>query len=274
MLRLEELGPDQFRAQNLPDTSGVVFGGQLLAQAVAATARSVPDRAVKSMHTIFARGGSPDQPLRLEVEQLHRGRTFVSAEVSASQGDRLCTRSLLLLDQPDDDFIVYSELPPRVAPPEECPPGLAVREGWEVRIVDGVNVSDPMATGPPELAVWSRFAEVPTDPWASQALLAFASDGFLVGTAMRPHHGVGLALAHVSVSTSVITQTLTFHSDFNASEWLLLVHHSPVAGRGRSFGRADVFTREGQLVASYAQENMIRAFSDDRRPAPGERSKY
>jgi acyl-CoA thioesterase len=83
-----------------------------------------------------------------------------------------------------------------------------------------------------------------------------------------------MSLAHVSISTSVITQTLAFHDDFFAGDWLLLAHHSPHAGRGRSFGRADVFTQDGRLVASYEQENMIRAFTADRRPAPGERSKY
>jgi acyl-CoA thioesterase II len=104
--------------------------------------------------------------------------------------------------------------------------------------------------------------------------VGYASDGFLIGTAMRPHPGVGQALAHVAISTSVITQTLTFHDEFDASSWLLLAHHSPEAGRGRSFGRADVFTPDGRLVASFCQENMIRAFTDDRRPAAGERSKH
>jgi acyl-CoA thioesterase II len=105
-------------------------------------------------------------------------------------------------------------------------------------------------------------------------MLSYASDGFLIGTAMRPHAGVGQALAHVSISTSVITQSISFHRPFDASEWLLLAHQSPYAGAGRSFGRADVFTRGGALVASYAQENMIRAFADDRRPTPGAKSKY
>jgi acyl-CoA thioesterase II len=90
-------------------------------------------------------------------------------------------------------------------------------------------------------------------------LLGYASDGFLIGTAMRPHPGIGQALAHVSISTSVITQTLTFHEDFDVGGWLLLAHRSPQAGHGRSFGRADVFSAEGRLVASYSQENMIRA---------------
>ena len=123
---------------------------------------------------------------------------------------------------------------------------------------EGADISDPAAIGPPDLCVWSRFIDVPKEPWVSQALLAYASDGFLIGTAMRPHDGVGQALAHVSIDTSVIAQTLTFHRHFDAGNWLLASHHSPYAGQGRSFGRADVFTSDGNLVASYSQENMIR----------------
>jgi acyl-CoA thioesterase-2 len=87
---------------------------------------------------------------------------------------------------------------------------------------------------------------------------------------MRPHEGVGQSLAHVSISTNVLTHTLTFHEPFRASQWMLLAQHSPYAGRGRSYGRADVYTDDGALVASFAQENMIRAFAADRVPSAGE----
>jgi acyl-CoA thioesterase II len=274
MLSLAETAPDTFEAHNLPSPGGVVFGGQLLAQAIAATARVEPELAVKSMHTVFARGGSPDQPVELAVQRLHGGRSFASLEVSISQGTRLCTRSLLLLHRSDPDLISHQDPMPKVAPPDKCPPPASNGHGWEVRIADGADTSNPDAIGPPELRVWSRFDDVPPEPWASQALLGYASDGFLIGTAMRPHPGVGQALAHVTISTSVITQTLTFHDEFDAGSWLLLAHRSPHAGRGRSYGRADVFTADGRLVASFAQENMIRTFPSDRQPAPGKRSKH
>ena len=81
----------------------------------------------------------------------------------------------------------------------------------------------------------------PADPVLDQALLAFATDGFLIGTAMRPHEGVGQSQAHVTLATGVISHTLTFHEPAPAGDWLLLSHHSPYAGHGRSYGRADVF---------------------------------
>jgi acyl-CoA thioesterase len=275
VLDLESSGDDRYVGRNLTATHGVVFGGQLLAQAVGAAARTVPEMRVKSMHTVFARGASPESSLDLCVERLHAGRSFATVEVSIRQAERLCTRSLVLLDRSDYDLIVHADPAPVVAAPELCPPRpSAVNRGWEVRIVDSVDITDPEAVGPAELYVWSRFEGVGSEDWMSQALLAYASDGFLVGTAMRPHAGVGQALAHVSISTSVITHTLTFHTAFDAADWLLLAQRSPNACHGRSFGRADVFTSDGRMVASYTQENMIRAFAPDRRPRQGERSKY
>ncbi len=106
--------------------------------------------------------------------------------------------------------------------------------------------------------MWTRFVGAPDDPATDQALLAFATDGFLIATAMRPHAGVGQAQAHVTVSTGVISHTLTFHEPAAAGDWLLLSHHSAYAGRGRSYGAANVFRSDGALVASFVQDGMIR----------------
>ena len=262
MLELEPVAPGVYHGRNTQSPRGVIFGGQLLAQSIAAAALSNPEMQIKSMHTMFLRGGRLDELLVLEVDRLHVGRTFGSVEVSIRQGDRLCTRSLVLLHQPDPDFISHHDEAPDRSPPLGDPVSDTALRGWDVRIEEGADISDPAAIGPPDLCVWSRFANVPPEPWISQALLAYASDGFLIGTAMRPHVGVGQALAHVSIATSVITQTLTFHQPFDAGNWLLAAHHSPYAGQGRSFGRADVFTADGNLVASYSQENMVRGMTD------------
>ena len=145
-----------------------------------------------------------------------------------------------------------------------------------MRIVDEVELSDPLApTGPPELRVWARFPGAPTDDVAvNQALLGYASDGFLIATAMRPHEGIGQAMAHVSVSTTVLTQTLTFHERFAAGDWLLLDQRSTYAGRGRSHGEANVYTEDGHLVASFGQDNMIRDMPEELRPKEGEKAKF
>ena len=112
--------------------------------------------------------------------------------------------------------------------------------------------------------MWTRFVGAPADVVTSQALLAYATDGFLIGTAMRPHVGVGQSQAHVTLSTGVVSHTLTFHEPFSAGEWMLMSQRSPYAGRGRSYGSADVFSRDGALVASFVQDSMIRAIPDGR----------
>lgn len=273
-LDLEKAGEHRYVGHNIGGGEGVVFGGQIMAQTIVAAARTVPEKEVKSAHVVFARGATGSAPLDIEVEPMHAGRAFASVTVTVRQAERLCTRALVLLSAPEPDLIRFGAPAPPVERPDDVAPSGAHDPAWEFRIPGNVDVSDPAAVGPPELNVWSRFAGGPFDLTTSQALLAFASDGFLIGTAMRPHPGVGQALAHVSISTSVITHTLSFHEPFDAGRWVLLAHESPYAGRGRSYGRADAFDEDGRLVASFVQENMIRDYPEGQRPAAGTTAKY
>jgi len=254
-LDLEPTGEGTFRGQHVvANNYGVVFGGQLLAQSLIAGLSVHEGKRAKTLHIIFARGASPESPLDITVEQLHGGRSFGSSTVTIAQGDRVCTRALLLAAGDDDDVIHHEDAMPAVGEP----PTVDAGDEWQVEVVGDVDVSDPDQVGPPELDVWSRFPGAPTDPVTGQALLAFASDGFLIGTAMRPHPGVGQSQAHKTLTTGVVSHTLTFHQPFSAADWLLLSHHSPFAGFGRCYGRANAFTPGGTLVASYVQDGMLR----------------
>jgi acyl-CoA thioesterase len=263
-LALEPAGADRYRAQNAEDGHGVVFGGQLLAQSIVAGMRGHENKRVKTLHTVFARAATSDAPVEIAVDPMHSGRAFASSTVTISQGDRLCTRSLVLLSADEPDFIRQAELAPEVAPPDDELAADAGSDGWHVAIVGDVDISDPDLVGPPELDVWTRFAGAPEDPTVDQALLAFATDGFLIGTAMRPHAGVGQAQSHVTLSTGVIGHTLTFHEPFSASQWLLLSHRAVHAGHGRCYGRANVFRTDGVLAASFVQDAMIRPLEGKR----------
>lgn len=272
---LEPTGPGTFSGSSIEFGGGsVVFGGQLIAQSMLAGATADPTKEIKSIHTIFARGGAIDVPLAFDVDVMQAGRSFASASVTARQGDRLCTRSLVLLHAPDPDLIAHQPAMPDVGSPMDAEASPHSSGFWEVRTVGGVDIADPDAVGPAELDVWTRYVGAPADAAVNQALLAFATDGFLIGTAMRPHAGVGQSMAHRTISTSVITHTLTFHRPVDAGRWLLLANESPEAGRGRSYGRAHVFAETGELVASYVQENMIRAFGEGRAPKAGETSAH
>jgi acyl-CoA thioesterase len=260
-----------FAGRSVPHGGEVVFGGQLLGQALVAAARTMHPMEVHTLQMIFARGASLADDLAFDVDPIGSGRSFGSVTVTVRQGERVCARASALGHVPDPDLVRFDAPPPAGARPDELPPR-GQEPSWDVRYDTAIDLDDPAATGPPTLAVWTRFPDAPDDPVTSQALLAYASDGFLIATAMRPHPGIGQSLAHVSVSTTVLAHTITFHDRFAAHDWMLLAHESPSAGRGRSYGRADVFTEDGRLVASYTQENMIRAFPEGREPAPGTRS--
>lgn len=270
--RLEPDGKGRYLASSLgdPDRYDVVFGGQMLAQMILATAAAGPEpslaKEVASLHTVFARAASIRRPLEIEVETIHDGRTVGSSTVTIRQGDRLCARALALHQVGEPDLIAHQPQMPAVGSPEDAAPagdspaGGLVAPGTEVRIAGGVDTWDPQApTGPAELGVWIRLPE-PPEPTigAGQALLAYATDGFLIGTAMRPHAGIGQAMAHRSVDTGVLTHTLTFHRPVATATWLLLAHEGSFAGRGRAYGRAHVFEPDGTLVASFVQESLIR----------------
>ena len=270
-LQLEATGPGTFRARNFLEGAGnVVFGGQILAQAIVAASSIDPAKALKSVHTIFARGADREQPLDIEVEAMHVGRALASATVTVRQGDRLCTRSLALLSATEPDLIRFGAPAPAVGGPADAEPLGGGGDFWELRVVGGVDVSDPDAVGPPELFVWVRFPRTSATGTTGQALLAYATDGFLIGTAMRPHAGIGQSMAHVSISTSVLSHTLTFHEPVDAGAWHLLAHESPYAGLGRTYGRAHIFTEDGRLVGSFVQDNMVRSLPGGGSPPAGE----
>jgi acyl-CoA thioesterase len=255
---LEATGPDRYRVEPSGSGSGVVFGGQLVGQTIVAGLAGHDGKTVKTVHTIFARGATPDAPLEIAVDRMHAGRTFASSTVTIYQGERLCTRSLVLLCADEPDFIRHGDPLPAVPGPAECAAAGLHVPGWEVRIVGGVDISDPENVGPPQLDVWNRFPDAPDDSAIDQALIAFATDGFLIGTAMRPHAGVGQAQAHRTVSTGVLSHTLTFHEPCPAQEWFLLSQRSSYSGHGRCYGHANVFRADGTLVAAFVQDGMIR----------------
>jgi acyl-CoA thioesterase-2 len=146
---------------------------------------------------------------------------------------------------------------PAAEPPDAAVPLDLGIVPWETRALPGGDLDDRGA-GPAAFAFWMRAPELPDDRTLHRALLAHATDLTLIGTALRPFPGVSQLDAHVTVRTAVTTHTLWFHRPFRLDEWLLLRQESPVAAHGRAYGRGDVFTATGDLVASYAQESMVR----------------
>jgi acyl-CoA thioesterase/uncharacterized protein (DUF427 family) len=254
------LGGGRFLAQCL-DGRGrdVVDGSQILAQSIVAACKSVPGKSVKSAHMIFSRAAIVHAPLQLEVDVTHAGSSFASVTVTARQGGKPCARGLLLLDRDTSDLVRHQAEMPKVAGPDEAPPYDMKVTGRELRVVDGAYTGDPDApVGPPELYVWLRYREAPAEPYLNQALVAHFTGHLTIATAMRPHAGLGEALAHLTLSTGVLALTISFHDPVRADEWMLYAHESTHAGRGLAYGRAQIFARDGRLLASFSQEAMLR----------------
>ncbi|MGH9172289.1 MAG: acyl-CoA thioesterase [Acidimicrobiales bacterium] len=270
-----------------------LFGGQLLAQAMAAAcyggaagndpeAASGADagpsglRTVRSIHMAFAAEGRPDEPVEWSVEAPHSGRTFATRCVNGSQGNRVLAVAIVSLHRPDGAgrSLQHCAPVPQVTDPERSPPVAAVGAmALETRVAlpldptadgyrgDGHDLRlDGLEQGPPEVAVWMRAGRplgAGGGQLAQQMLLAYSSDVTMMVAAMRPHPGIGYGSKHVAVS-AVTSHTVSFHTQVDLGDWMLFAQHSPVAAGGRAYIRGDWFARDGSLAASCAQEALIR----------------
>jgi acyl-CoA thioesterase-2 len=253
-------GEDGLEGQNLDIGYHRVFGGQILAQAVCAAAAASPDKSVKSMHVLFPREGDTARPMQYRVSALQSGRTFGTTEVVAHQGGKVVSAALVSLHASEEGLDRSDGAPAAGTPQDALLTDLGMVP-WETRLVDGVDLTD-RAAAPPSLRWWMRTPSIGAvdgvaETALHQSLLAHATDLTLIGTALRPFEGISQADSTVTLHTAVTSHTLWFHRPFRVDEWLLVDQHSPVVAHGRSFGRGDVFAG-GQLVASFAQEAMVR----------------
>ncbi|MQY18690.1 acyl-CoA thioesterase [Nocardia macrotermitis] len=229
-----------------------VFGGQLLGQFVRAAALSCPHKSVKSVHALFAREGRTDEPIRYRVRRHHEGRSFATVSIVAEQDSGVAATASLSMHAPE------------AGPERQSVPAPAALLGdehkvewgllpWETRAAADL---DDSASGPPEFEFWMRTPQV--SPELAPAILAYATDLNLIGTALRPLEGIRQSGNGTAFRSAVTSHSLWFHREFRTDEWLLLRQDSPIMSGARCFGRGDVLTEDGQLVASYAQEAMVR----------------
>ncbi|MET0628524.1 MAG: acyl-CoA thioesterase II [Acidimicrobiia bacterium] len=260
---VEDLGDGHFVAPHPtddPESRDVVFSGQLLGQMIMVSDAAVQSsKEVKSIHAIFARAGTySGGAMDYQREPMHAGRAWGSDTITVTQGDRLLSRGLVLLNTVEPDLIRHGPNMPDVAPPDVLSAGDAlVFPGVEARMVD-----DPDAIGSdgsPAMYFWMRSEKSYDSIAANQAILSWCQPGFIIGLAMRPHaDAVNIGDAHRTISTGVISHTCHFHEHFDVGDWLLVAQEASYAGRGRVFGSGSVFTRDGTLVSTFAQDSMVR----------------
>lgn len=272
LLDLEAVEVNIFRGISPKDRSQRVFGGQVLGQALVAATRTVEDRLCHSLHAYFLLAGDPKVPILYEVDRSRDGRSFSSRRVVAIQHGRPIFH-LSASFQVAETGLEHQIDPPNVPPPEDLPSeddfrrqmADSVPEQYrehflrkrpiELRPVDRGDIFRPEKR-PPHQSVWVRATgPLPDEIALHQCVLAYASDMTLLDTALMPH-GIGWFSDKIQMAS--LDHAMWFHRRFRADEWLLYVQDSPSASGARGFNRGLIYTREGKLIASVAQEGLMR----------------
>jgi acyl-CoA thioesterase-2 len=265
LLDLFDVNPDgenRFIAQTGlagDDERQVVEGTQVLAQAIVAVAKRFPDKSVRSVQAVFARAVMAGAgPIELEIDVVSEGRSTATAIVAAKQNGKRCITMTVLADVPTADVIRHHLPSPDVAGPAEANVSEMPMVGRDVRLVDVVDVNSPDEVGPPELYAWLRYDPIPTRDDLAKALVAYFTGHLGISTTMRAHEGIGTAQAHLTVSTAPMTIAVSFHEPVRWDGWILYSHESTQVGAGMSYVRGAVHTEAGELIASFAQDALIR----------------
>ena len=257
-------GPDRFTAETGGDVGAgqderqVVEGTQVVAQAIVAVAKRFPDKSVRSAHAVFSRAVAVGPPIELVCDVLHEGRSTATAIVGVQQNGRRCLSVTVLADVPTGDVIRHHLPRPAVAAPADANVSEMPMVGRELRLVGVVDVNSPDEVGPPELHAWLHYDPIPTRDDLAKALVAYFTGHLGISTTMRAHPGIGTSQAHLTVSTAPMTISIAFHEPVRWDGWLLYTHESTQVGAGMSYVRGAVHTEEGELLASFAQEALIR----------------
>ena len=275
VLNLETLEDNLFRGQSRDLGGKSVFGGQVIGQALVAAGRTVQGHVPHSLHAYFLRPGDMAQPIVYEVDRVRDGRSFTTRRIQAIQHGQPILSMMASFQMPEPGLEHQAPMP-EVTPPEELRELLDLRTEWigkhpqiperfraaflrelaiEFKPVDPWNPLEPNSR-PPQQAIWFRAAEkLPDDPMLHRCVLAYASDFNLLSTALLPH---GVTWFSKNMVVASIDHALWFHRDARVDDWLLYVMDSPSSQAARGVSRALIYARDGRLVASVAQENLMR----------------
>lgn len=271
-LSLERLEENRFRGESRDLGGSSVFGGQVLGQALTAAGLTVEGRSAHSLHAYFLRPGDMETPIVYEVERIRDGRSFTTRRVVAMQHGRPIFHMAASFQIAEEGVEHQAQMPQVVGPegllnktelgeraaqtaPESVRRYLTQKRAIEIRPIDPVDPLQPEVR-PPQRAAWLRVpGGLPDEPAIHRAVLAYASDFSLLGTALLPH---SFSFLQRQVKVASLDHAMWFHRDFRVDQWLLYVMDSPCAAHARGLARGSFFTRDGLLVASVAQEGLIR----------------
>lgn len=269
LLDVEELDRDLYRGARLPGGTGRVFGGQVIAQALQAAQRSTEGKIAHSLHAYFMRPGDDALPILFRVERIFDGGSFATRRVSAMQRDTPILTMAASFQREEDGFH-HQDAMPEVPAPETLPSQRELAAALpdtprtaffrrvgpiEIRPVDPANWLGAEACVPVN-ACWFRcVGPLGEDVALHRAVLSYASDLALLATSLQPHR---VSLMTPGMQVASLDHAVWLHEPFRADEWLLYALDSPWAGHARGMSRGRIFTRDGRMIASAAQEGLIR----------------
>lgn len=275
LLKLERIEKNIFRGESRDIGSAQVFGGQVLGQALSAAQHTVDDRVVHSLHAYFLRRGDMQAPIVYEVDRARDGGSFSSRRVVAIQHGRPILNLAASFQDPEPGVEHQSQMPAVPAPddcedilqaeseliqkmPERMRRHMADKRAFEMR-----PVAQQRAPSEATKNVWIRAVDsLPDDSTLHQNLLAYASDYELLGAATIPHD---MPFEDGGVIMASLDHALWFHREFRIDDWLLYAIDSPNASGARGLSRGQFFSQAGELIASAAQEGLIRVVKGSRR---------
>ena len=272
LLDLEPLEVNLFRGRSPKTGWQRVFGGQVIGQALVAALRTVDNRPPHSMHAYFILPGDPKVPIIYEVDRIRDGKSFTTRRVVAIQHGQAIFTMAASFHAGEESFN-HGTVMPDVPPPDKLPSEAQIKASVLPMMPDPVRRyyerERPIELRPVEYArylgkasaeakfhVWIRATgRLPDDPAIHQCVLAYASDMTLLDSALMPH---GRTVFSKEIMAASLDHALWFHRPFRADEWLLYAQDSPNLSNARGFARGLIFAQDGTLVASVAQEGLLR----------------
>lgn len=274
LLGLEAIGVNRFRGHCQDLGFKNLFGGQVLGQSLSAASQTLPEGewAAHSLHAYFLRPGNVTDSIEYEVDCVRDGRSFSVRQIKASQNGKAILTMMASFQHPEEGFNHQAPMPDIKGPdgilsqlelsrmfkdyfPEKVRDIYTADKPIELRVVDPVNIFQPDVREPIKFSWMKADAALPEDPTIHNYVMTYATDFNLIATSMHPH---AVSFAQKDMQVASLDHSIWFHRPVKMDDWLLYAMDSPSASGGRGFCRGQIFNQQGELVASVAQEGLIR----------------
>ncbi|MBL4799653.1 MAG: acyl-CoA thioesterase II [Oleispira sp.] len=274
LLRLEAIGVNRFRGHCQDLGFKNLFGGQVLGQSLSAASQTLPEGewAPHSLHAYFLRPGNVVDSIEFEVDCVRDGRSFAMRQITASQNGKAILTMMASFQHPEEGFEHQDKMPDVQGPeglasqleltrmfkdkfPERLRDIYTADKPIEIRAIDPINIFAPKKQDPIKYVWMKTDAPLADDAMLHAHVLTYATDFNLIGTSMMPH---GVSFAQRDMQVASLDHAIWFHRPIKFDDWLLYALDSPSASSGRGLSRGQLFNRQGELVASVAQEGLIR----------------